>query len=227
MSCERLSVPIYGAVTTLARDDLPLAEETREQLIGMLGTETERLSRIVNDLLTASSLGGEEVRRMPAGMPADCDVAALVERVVDGAQPRCPQNLRLLARLPARDDRFPLDEERVEQILDALLDNAIRYSPDGGEIEVAVEHVDGGIRFSVRDTGIGIEPHHHPRIGQKFYRADPELRQGAPGLGLGIYICNQLAALINGRLWFESSAGVGSTFFLELPDPTGSAERSS
>ncbi len=214
---------IYGAVTSLARDDLPLAEETREQLIGMLGTETERLSRIVNDLLTASSLGGDEVRRMPA----DCDVAALVERVVDGARPRCPQNLRVLARLPPRDDPFPLDEERVEQILDALLDNAIRYSPEGGEIEVAVDHLDGSIRFTVRDTGIGIEPHHHPRIGEKFYRADPELRQGAPGLGLGLYICNQLATLINGRLWFESSAGVGSTFFLELPAPTGSEERGS
>ena len=204
---------IYGAATTLARDDLPLAEETREQLIGMLGSETERLSRIVNDLLTASSLGGGEVRR-PTG---DCDLAALVERVVGGAQARCPDNLCVRSRVPERIDPLPLDEERVEQILDALVDNAVRYSPDGGEIEVAVEHVDGGVRFSVRDSGIGIELSHQPRIGEKFYRVDPELRHGAPGLGLGLYICNQLAALMNGRLWFESSAGEGSTFFLELP----------
>jgi signal transduction histidine kinase len=83
-----------------------------------------------------------------------------------------------------------LDEERVEQILDALLDNAIRYSPDGGEIELAAEYVDGGIRFSIRDTGVGIESHHQPRIGEKFYRVDPELRRGAAGLGLGLYICH-------------------------------------
>ena len=154
-------------------------------------------------------------------------MAALIERVVDNARPRCPQNLRLRARLPEQGDRVPLDEERVEQILDALLDNAIRYSPNGGEIEVAADHVDRGIRFSVHDPGIGIEPHHHSRIGEKFYRADPELRQGASGLGLGLYICNQLADLINGRLWFESAAGVGSTFFLEVPAAIGSGERAS
>ena len=214
---------IYGAVATLTRDDHPPAAKTREQLLGMLVTETERLSKIVNALLTASSLGGDELRRPPAA----CDVAALIERVVENARPRCPQNLRLRARLPEQGDRVPLDEERVEQILDALLDNAIRYSPNGGEIEVAADHVDPGIRFSVHDPGIGIEANHHSRIGEKFYRADPELRQGASGLGLGLYICNQLADLINGRLWFESAAGVGSTFFLEVPAAIGSGERAS
>lgn len=213
---------IYGAVATLARDDHPPGEETRKQLIGMLATETERLSRIVDALLTASSLGGDEGRR-PNG---DCNVRALVERVVDSARPRCPQNLRLRARLAEHGDQIvPLDEERVEQILDALLDNAIRYSPEGGEIEIAADYVDRGIRFTVRDPGFGIEPDHHSRIGEKFYRADPELRQGASGLGLGLYICNQLAALINGRLWFESAAGVGSTFFLEVPAATDPGER--
>ena len=215
---------IYGAVATLARDEHPPAEETRKQLIGMLATETERLSRIVNALLTASSLGGDEGRRPPG----DSNVGALVERVVDSARPRCPQNLRVRARLPEDGDQVvPLDEERVEQILDALLDNAIRYSPEGGEIEVAADHVDRGIRFSVCDPGIGIEPHHHSRIGEKFYRADPELRRGASGLGLGLYICNQLAALINGRLWFESASGVGSTFFLEIRAATRPGDRAS
>jgi signal transduction histidine kinase len=80
--------------------------------------------------------------------------------------------------------------------------------------------------LSVRDTGIGIETRHHARIGEKFYRADPELLHAAPGLGLGLYICRQLAALMNGRLWFESAAGAGSTFFLELPTDIGDEARS-
>ena len=205
---------IYGAVATLARGDTPLTEDTREQLIEMLHAETERLSRIINDLLTANSLADGDSRR-PAG---DCDVAALVDRVLGRARERCPDNLQLRKRLPERTDRAAVDEERLEQILDALLDNAIRYSPAGGEIELAVERSDDVIRFSVRDTGIGIGTRHHPHIGEKFYRADPEQHTGAAGLGLGLYICNQLASLMNGRLWFESSAGAGSTFFLELPE---------
>jgi len=205
---------IYGAVATLARTDTPLSEETREQLIEMLHAETERLSRIVNDLVTANSLADDETRQ-PSG---ECDLVALVERVLERARERCPDNLQVRKQLPEWTEPAAVDEERLEQILDALLDNAIRYSPDGGEIELAIERVDNAIRFSVRDPGIGIDARHHPRIGEKFYRADPEQQTGAAGLGLGLYICNELASLINGRLWFKSSAGAGSTFFLELAE---------
>jgi signal transduction histidine kinase len=67
---------------------------------------------------------------------------------------------------------------------------------------------------------------HHSRIGEKFYRVDPELLHAAPGLGLGLYICRRLAALMNGRLSFESAAGTGSTFILELPTDSGDGARS-
>ena len=204
---------IYGAAATLARDDAALTEETRAQLVAMLHSETERLSRIVNDLVTASSLGGDDARRPPS----ECDVTALAERVLERAAARCPSNLQLRKRLPKQRERVAIDEERLEQILDALVDNAIRFSPDGGEVELALERSSDAIRFSVRDTGSGIEPRHHPYIGEKFYRADPELQHSAAGLGLGLYICHQLAALMNGRLWFESTPGSGSAFFLELP----------
>ncbi|HET7043775.1 MAG TPA: ATP-binding protein [Gaiellaceae bacterium] len=147
----------------------------------------------------------------------ECDVGALVERVLERARERCPDNLKLRKRLPRRTGPSAVDEERVEQILDALLDNAIRYSPDGGEIELAVEASDGTVRFSVRDTGVGIDKRHHSRIGEKFYRVDPEQQSGATGLGLGLYICTELTRSMSGRLWFESAPGSGSTFFVELP----------
>jgi PAS domain S-box-containing protein len=205
---------IYGAVATLARDDSPLTADTREQLIELLHAETERLSRLVNDLATANALARGETRQPTE----DCDLEALVERVVGRARQRCPDNLQLGTRRPERTEPAAVDEERLEQILDTLLDNAIRYSPGGGEIELAVERSNNLIRLSVRDTGIGIDARHHPHIGEKFYRADPEQQTGAAGLGLGLYICNQLASLMDGRLRFESSAGNGSTFVLELPE---------
>jgi signal transduction histidine kinase len=212
---------IYGAVATLTRDDTSLAEHTREQLTAMLGSETERLARIVNDLITATALADGGTRQPPG----DCDVAALVERVLGRARERCPANLELRSRLPDRTDPTAVDEERLEQILDALLDNAIRYSPDGGEIELAVERSGETIRFSLRDSGVGIDARHHPHIGEKFYRADPEQHTGTAGLGLGLYICNQLAAQMGGRFWFESTAGTGSTFFLEVGELTSGESR--
>jgi PAS domain S-box-containing protein len=205
---------IYGAVATIARDDVPLPDGTREQLLAMLRRETERLSRIVEDLTTASSLDGDDTARPSS----DCAVPALVDRVLERARTRCPANVTLRARLPEQMTPFAVDETRLEQVLDALVDNAIRYSPDGGDVELAVERANGVVRFSVRDTGRGIDAIHQPHIGEKFYRADPELREGAAGLGLGLYICRQLAELMDGRLWFESAARKGSTFFVEVPD---------
>ncbi len=208
---------VYGAAATLAREDLVLPEDRRQQLVEMLHTQSSRLSRIVDDLVTAASLVGDGTRRGGG----DCDLAALVDRVLDRAGRRCPGNLELRARLPDAIEPCAVDEERLEPLLDALVDNAIRYSPDGGEVELGLERTSGAVRFSVRDTGIGIETRHHAHIGEKFYRVDPELLHAAPGLGLGLYICRQLATLLGGRLWFESVAGAGSTFFVELPVTSG------
>jgi two-component system sensor histidine kinase VicK len=137
--------------------------------------------------------------------------------VLARAQERLPDNLILRRRLPTTCEPLTVDADRLEQILDTLLDNAIRYSPGGGEVELAYEHDAGRARFSVRDTGIGIAAGHQPHIGERFYRADPEQVGGARGVGLGLSISRQLLELIGGRLWFESAEGVGSTFYVELP----------
>jgi signal transduction histidine kinase len=136
--------------------------------------------------------------------------------VLERARERCPADLRLLKHLPASCDPLAVEEEQLEQILDLLLDNAICYTPGGGEVELTFVLRDGRARFSIRDTGIGIAPH-HAHIGERFYRADPEQRGGTRGLGLSLYLCRQLLVTMGGRLWFESVEGAGSTFHVELP----------
>ena len=208
---------LYGAAATLMRTDVELTPETREQLIQTLHAESERLARTVDKLATVSRLGGDEA----LGASGECDVVALARRALERARERCPENLVVSGRLPDGPELLALDEERLEQILDTLLDNAIRYSPGGGEIELALERSDGAVRFSVSDTGIGIAPEHHPHIGERFFRVDPALQGGVAGLGLGLYICRQLLTLMGGRLWFESAQGEGSTFFVEVPADDG------
>ena len=97
-----------------------------------------------------------------------------------------------------------------------LLDNAVKYSPDGGEVRVSVRGENGIVRIEVSDQGIGIPPDERRRIFEKFYRLDPEMSGGVGGTGLGLYICRELVRRVDGRIWVEGSAGRGSTFVVEL-----------
>jgi two-component system phosphate regulon sensor histidine kinase PhoR len=107
--------------------------------------------------------------------------------------------------------------ERTRQVLTNLLDNAIKYSPHGGRIELGVEADGGYARFTVRDEGLGIPLGEQKRIFEKFYRLDPDHRRGIGGSGLGLYICRELVRTMGGRIWVDSDPGQGATFTFELP----------
>jgi two-component system, OmpR family, sensor histidine kinase VicK len=109
-------------------------------------------------------------------------------------------------------------------VLINLIDNAVKYSPDGGRVEVAVESRDGGVRIAVRDEGIGIAPLEQRRIFGKFYRVDPGLARGVGGTGLGLYICRELVRRMDGRLSVSSEEGKGSTFAVDLPVATAAGK---
>ena len=102
-------------------------------------------------------------------------------------------------------------------MLTNLVDNAIKYSPDGGPVEVTVTRRDHALRFSVRDEGLGIAQSEQRRIFDKFYRVDPNLTRGVGGTGLGLYICRELVRRMNGQIWVDSREREGSLFAFELP----------
>ena len=115
------------------------------------------------------------------------------------------------------DGEVPLvagDKDKVRQVLVNLVENAIKYSPDGGTIEVGVAPHEEEVRFWVRDEGLGIPEGEEQKIFEKFYRLDPQMSRGVGGTGLGLYICNELVTRMGGRIWVEAKEE-GSTF-LEL-----------
>jgi two-component system phosphate regulon sensor histidine kinase PhoR len=109
------------------------------------------------------------------------------------------------------------DPGRLRQVLDNLLDNAIKYSPEGAPIVLRVEADSRWTRFAIADNGVGIPASEVPRIFEKFYRVDPHQRSGVNGTGLGLYVCRELVERMEGRISVTSMPGRGSTFVVELP----------
>jgi signal transduction histidine kinase len=102
-------------------------------------------------------------------------------------------------------------------VLTNLVDNAVKYSPDGGRVLVAVTHAGNRIRFRIEDSGLGIPPAEQDRIFEKFFRLDPSMTRGVGGTGLGLYICRELVDRMQGRISVSSDGRSGSTFTVELP----------
>jgi PAS domain S-box-containing protein len=204
---------IYGAALTLRRPDLTLGEVQRESLLDVIAGESDRLARTVNDILWASRLDSDS---MQVAIES-CDPAALAETVLQAFRTHVPTGVEL-ALAPADDvPAVAADRDKVRQVLANLVDNAVKYSPDGGRVEIAVSGGGGRVRFDVRDEGLGIPGPEQRRIFDKFYRLDPEMTRGVGGTGLGLYICRELVRRMQGRIWVESREGAGSTFSFELP----------
>ena len=128
-----------------------------------------------------------------------------------------PSQLSIELEAPPALPTVEADPDQLRQVLTNLVENAIKYSPNGGRVGVGLEHVDGHLRVAVSDEGLGIPPSEQRRIFEKFYRLDPDLTRGVGGTGLGLYICRELVRRMDGRIWVESDGRRGSTFVVELP----------
>jgi signal transduction histidine kinase len=202
---------VYGAAVTLEKHEV--SDSVRDELIAIISTESSRLARLLDDVLWASRLdtGSEEIVIVPT------DGESIAREVVDATRARLPDGLAV-----ELDVRRPLpevssDPDKLRQILVNLVENAVKYSPDGGRVTVLLQPVDGHLRFSVRDEGIGIPADERDRIFEKFHRLDPNLTRGVSGTGLGLYICRELVERMHGEIWVRSAEGRGSTFAFELP----------
>ena len=204
---------VHGAALTLRRDDLTLDDATRDSLLQVVADQSDRLAGIVNDILLASRL---ETEGLVVGRER-VDPAELARRVVDAARAHAPDSIVIELSAPAEAPPVAADPDRVRQVLGNLLDNAVKYSPDGGRVVVTLDETDASLRFSVLDRGMGIPATEHERIFERFYRLDPNLTRGVGGTGLGLYICRELVRRMGGRIWVEPREGGGSTFSFELP----------
>jgi PAS domain S-box-containing protein len=204
---------IYGAAVTLRRQDLDLDDEMRGRLLDIVSEESDRLAQIVNDVLLASHL---DSGRLHVNIQT-VDAGRLTAHVVEAAKVHLPEGVTLSFAAPKRLPPVAADEQQLRQVLVNLVDNAVKYSPDGGPVEVRISCEDRAVRWSVSDRGLGIPASERRRVFEKFFRLDPNMTRGIGGTGLGLYICHELVRRLDGRIWVESNNGKGSRFVVELP----------
>ena len=202
---------VYGAAVTLQEHTLD--EKTQRALLKIISSEAHRLARLLDDVLWASRLdtGRDATRVEPV------DAAAVAAQVAEAARSRLPNTLSLEVDVPERPPLVAADPDRLRQVLVNLVDNAVKYSPEGGRISVRLDRAGRDVRFSVTDEGLGIPEREQERVFEKFHRLDPNMSRGVGGTGLGLYICRELVQKMGGSIWVDSEEGRGSTFAFALP----------
>jgi PAS domain S-box-containing protein len=186
-------------------------ERITPEFLGMVLRQADRLAQLINDLLDVSRL---ELGRMPVEM-RPLDLAALVGEMCE--RRRSLSEERQISRTIIPEEiTVEGDPVRLEQVFSNLLDNAVKYSPEGSPIWLRVSRKHDKALVEVEDQGMGIAAEHLPHIFERFYK--PGRHQAVySGLGLGLYISKEIVEQHGGRIWAESKLGKGSTFFVELP----------
>jgi signal transduction histidine kinase len=203
---------VYGTFQTLLRDDVTLDTERERGFLRMGLQESERLARVVDDLLLAGQLD----RGKPHIAPTRCDLRPLIKELVEATAARMNGTHTITSVVDEQVQPIECDPMRLRQVLANLIENAIKYSP-GGAITVSAASDSHCTRIEVADSGIGIPEHDQQRIFERFVRLDPALSRGVGGTGLGLYICRELVERMGGRISVRSREGVGSIFTVELP----------
>nr|MCH9869661.1 cell wall metabolism sensor histidine kinase WalK [Serratia marcescens] len=194
--------------------------ETLDAFLSVIQTETERMSRMVSDLLELSRLdqGTMSVKTELVNLNAllnfvlnRFDMIIKTNNANKNGQP-----LQIVRHILDEELWIDVDHDKVIQVLDNLLNNAVKYSPDGGVITVSLEKVKKRARITIRDQGLGIPEKDQKQVFNRFFRVDKSRSRAMGGTGLGLAISKEVIETFGGKIWVESKEGEGSTFRLEL-----------
>jgi len=186
--------------------------DTQHESLEIVSQRTDAITRLVDSILTLQQLGQETMHIAPLA------IDELVRRVVQGAEPAAAKaGITITVEVTETLPQVYGDRDSLAQVLDNLLGNAIKFSPDGGTIRVRLCPVGSTVQLEVTDEGIGIPATKKGKIFERFYQVDGSSRRRFGGTGLGLAIVKGIIEAHNGKVWVESEEGKGSTFFFTLP----------
>ena len=203
---------IKGYADTLLREDAHWDLRTTQESLTVILEESDRLNALIDNLLDASRL-------QAGGLPLETDQVAL-----DALAGRVARRFRTQTQLHEIGVSFPSDfpavsgdAGRLEQVVNNLVSNAMKYSPEGRRIEISGRAAPGEVVVTVSDRGVGIPLEEQTRVFDRFFRGARERQQSTAGAGLGLYLARAIVEAHGGRIWVESSPGEGSAFSFSIP----------
>jgi signal transduction histidine kinase len=209
---------VRGFVSTLQRKMADLTPEETQEFLGIIDQQTQRLARLVEDLLVVSRIEAGKLTFDLEPVPS----VAFLENVVRGLG---DDGRRVALEIaPDVPDRFIGDPHRMEQVLTNLLQNGLKFSSPSSTVVVSAGVDDGHLTFGVADHGVGIPPEEQMRIFERFHQTDSASTRKAEGAGLGLYITKRLIEAMGGEISVDSEVGAGSTFTVRMPLRTAAPE---
>jgi two-component system phosphate regulon sensor histidine kinase PhoR len=199
-------IPMFSELTAKQKE---LLQTCTEQLDG--------LSALIGGIVELAQVEGARDLHL-----APCQLAVLLSQVAEEHRALAKgKHVRVHLEIGAQPPLLLADEDLVRLALRHLLDNAIRFTPSGGQVVLGLSADDEQVTVYVRDTGMGIPPDEQPRVFERFYRGREAIAAGIPGNGLGLAVVRAVAEAHGGRAWVESVPGEGSTFYVALPRAGG------
>lgn len=219
---------INGSIELLLEGSGACYDRNHRELLQIVGDQSQRLTRLVQGILNVSRIEAGQLVLQPQAF----NILGLIDRVIDAWQARGIVN-RIERPHTMNLPSVWADRDRTEEILFNLIDNAIKYSPEGAPIRIDAESNERFVAVSISDRGIGIPEEEIDKIFEKFHRVERDDAMESYGHGLGLYICRRLVEAQGGQIWVESVVGEGSTFQFSLPlagrvevEPAGESRRS-
>ena len=210
---------IKGYISMLAEGDFGKLTKAQKNTVQMVYDSTTRLIRLINEMLDLSRI---ESGRMEFDFAAT-NLCEIVDSVVIELTPKA-QERKLYIKFDKDEQPCPYikaDAAKIREVFMNLIDNAIKYTVQGG-VEINLKQMHNWLQFSVKDTGIGVDPKDQPKLFEKFFRTDAANEVTREGTGLGIYVVKKILEVHGGQIWFESPGlHQGTTFFVNLPIPQG------
>ncbi|BAQ09417.1 signal transduction histidine kinase [Bacillus sp. OxB-1] len=188
-------------------------EEIAPSFLHVTQTETERMIRLVNDLLKLSRMDSQDYDLNQEWV----DFNQFFNSIIDRFEFSKSQNVHFRRFLPSTELFVEIDPDKMTQVLDNIISNALKYSPDGGDIRFGLSLQGDFIKVMISDDGMGIPKENVNRIFERFYRADRARSRAMGGTGLGLAIAKEMIAAHGGEIWADSEEGQGTTIFFTLP----------
>lgn len=218
VASHQLKTPLSGIkwfIELLLREKVGTLNEKQKDFINQVRISNERLITLVTDLLSVSHI---ETNRNFEIIKKPIDVCKSIERVIESSLPSAKKFSVTVKREEScpRKMIISADEEKIQQVFQNFVTNAIKYSKKNGEVKIGVEQSKDNIVFSVHDEGIGIDEKDFPKVFTKFYRGDNAIKSETDGTGLGLYIAKAIIEAHEGKVWFDSKVDKGTTFYFSL-----------